>query len=359
MPQTALSPCAAVNIISREPLVPGTGLAVSPDGHWLALYVHTNRGGEVTLRPREGGEVRHIELTPPALPPGVVWRVFDAEFSPGSDLLAVRSLGAIWMIDVASGKSLYEIALDSENQVYPGRLSITANTLAVIFWPAESFLADVPAKKPVEVRLYEIATGKLLRTLPIAVDSSETWVEMELAPDATRIAILSRPTRWPGKARLAVFAADTGNLSWETRISAEDFHWSADSTSLFALGGRFLTLDAATGKQKSESKNEYGPSEFQKLRINETANLVVGQFSRYSRFKRTFRVNDRRENLLVLWQLPGVTPVCQTPLPPTLSVEPWLTSDGEIIALEEVYDLRPPLRLLKSAQLVTYRMTPK
>ena len=50
VPQTALSPCAAVRVTSREPLVAGTGLAVSPDGRWLALYVHTNRGGEVTLR---------------------------------------------------------------------------------------------------------------------------------------------------------------------------------------------------------------------------------------------------------------------------------------------------------------------
>lgn len=359
VPQTALSPCAAVNVISHEPLVAGTGLAVSPDGRWLALYVHTNRGGEVTLRPRDAGEPRHIELAPPALPAGVSWRMLDAVFSPRSDLLVVRSIGAIWVIDAASGASLYQISLDTERQVYPGKLSLAGDALAVIFWPAESFLADAPAKKGAEVRLYEAATGKLLRSLPLTLESSEAWVEMELAPDVSRIAILRRATRWPGKARLNVVAADTGKLLWEAKISAEDFQWSADGQSLFALGGRFVTLDAATGNQKSESKTEFGPSEYQKLRVNETSGLAVAQFSRYSRIKRSVGLNDRRESMIVLWQLAGAAPVCRTPLPPTQNVEPWLTSSGEVIALEELYDLRPPLRLLKSAQIVTYRLAPK
>jgi outer membrane protein assembly factor BamB len=359
VPQTALSPCSTASVVSREPLVAGTGISASPDGRWLALYVHTNRGGEVTLRPREGGELRRIELTPPALLPGVTWRVLDAAFSPGSNLLAVRSLGAISMVDVAAGKTLYQIEFDSERQLYPGRLSLTDDTLAVIFWPAESYLADVQTKKGVELRFYEAATGKLLRTLTLAVESSEAWVDLELAPDASRVAILRRARRWPGKAELSIFTADDGKLIWETKVSAEDFQWSGDGKSLFSLGGRFITLDAATGKQKSESKDEYGPSEFQKLRVNETAGLAVGQFSRYSRFKRSLHMSDRGETLLVVWRLNGAAPVCQTPLPPTQSVEPWLTTDGEIIALEELYELRPPLRLLKSAQLVTYRLAPK
>ncbi len=359
VPQTALSPCTAAHVISREPLVAGTGLAVSPDGHWLALIIHTNRGGEVTLRPRDRGEPRHIELVPPSLPPGIIWRVLEAVFSPRSDLLAVRSVGAIWVLDVASGKSLYRIELDSERQIYPGKLSFVADTLAVLFWPAESYLADAPAKQGAELRQYEAASGKLRRTVPLALHSSEEWVEMEISPDASRFAILRRATRWPGKARLDVFASDAGKLLWETKISAEDFQWSADGNSLIALGNRLLTLDAATGARRSASKTEFSQSEYQKLRINETANLAVGQFSRYSRIKRSIGLNDRHESMIVVWQPASAAPVCQTPLPPSQSVEPWPTSDGEIIALEELYDLRPPLRLLKSAQLVTYRLATK
>jgi hypothetical protein len=70
-------------------------------------------------------------------------------------------------------------------------------------------------------------------------------------------------------------------------------------------------------------------------------------------------LSDRRESIIVLWRLDGVSLVCQAPLPPSQSVEAWLTSQGEIITLEEDYDLRPQLRLLKSARIVTYRLAQK
>lgn len=359
VPQIALSPCPVVSVAARETLTAGAGLGVSPDGRWLAVYLHTNRGGEVTLRARESGEAHRIELVPPALPPGVTWRVMDATFSPSSELLAIRSTGSIWIIDVASGKSLYQVALDPERQLYPGRLSLAANTLAVFFWPPESYFAEAKAKHGADVRFYEAATGKLLRTLPLALESSDAWVEMKLSPDASRIAVLRRATRWPGKARLNLFAADSGKLLWEAKISAEDFQWTGDGQSLYALGGRLMTLDAATGRQKSESKAEFGSTEYQRLRLNEAANLAVGQFLHYSRWRRGVLLNDRRESVLVLWRLEKAEPLCEMVLPPPRSVEAWVTPRGEIITLEELYDLRPQLRLLKSAQMVVYTLNPK
>jgi hypothetical protein len=359
VPQIALSPCPVVSVAARETLTAGAGLGVSPDGRWLAVYLHTNRGGEVTLRARESGEAHRIELVPPALPPGVTWRVMDATFSPSSELLAIRSTGSIWIIDVASGKSLYQVALDPERQLYPGRLSLAANTLAVFFWLPESYFAEAKAKHGADVRFYEAATGKLLRTLPLALESSDAWVEMKLSPDASRIAVLRRATRWPGKARLNLFAADSGKLLWEAKISAEDFQWTGDGQSLYALGGRLMTLDAATGRQKSESKAEFGSTEYQRLRLNEAANLAVGQFLHYSRWRRGVLLNDRRESVLVLWRLEKAEPLCEMVLPPPRSVEAWVTPRGEIITLEELYDLRPQLRLLKSAQMVVYTLNPK
>ncbi|MBI1739140.1 MAG: hypothetical protein HYR58_07820 [Acidobacteria bacterium] len=359
VPQTALSPCAAVSVASREEVAAGTGLAVSPDGRWLALYVHTNRGGEVTLRPRATGESHRLELVPPALPPGVTWRVLDAVFSPNGDLLAIRTTGAIWVVDVATGLIRYQVGVDPERQTYPGKFSLAADTLAVLFWPPESYLAEANAKKGVEVRLYEAATGKFVRSVPMAVDSSDAWTDIELSPDAKWFALLRRPTRWPGKAHLSVRSPVSGLTRWETKLSAEDFQWSADGRSLIALGKRLVWLDADTGKQTRESKSDAGSSEYHRLRVNETAGLAVGQFSRYSRWKRSVMLSDQRDSMIVLWRLDGAAPVCQSALPPSQSVEAWLTSQGEIITLEENYDLRPQLRLLKSAQIVTYKLVGK
>jgi WD40 repeat protein len=357
--QSALSSCNGVSSISREEVAAGTGLAVSPDGRWLAHYVHTNRGGEITLRPRDTGESHRIELIPPALPPGVTWRVLEVVFSPNGNLLAVRTTGAIWVADVATGLILYQVGVDPERQTYPGKLSLAADTLAVLFWPPESYLAEAKAKKGVEVRFFEAATGKFVRSIPINVDSSDAWTNVGLSPDAKWFALLRRPTRWPGKAHLSVHSPISGLKRWESKLSAEDFHWSADGSSLIALGQRLVWLDADTGKQARESKYDAGSSEYHRLRVNQEAGLAVGQFSKYSRWKRSVMLNDRRESMIVLWRLDGASLVCQAPVPPSQSVEAWLTSQGEIITLEESYDLRPQLRLLKGAQIVTYRLAQK
>ncbi len=354
--QTALSACDRVRSVSREEVSAGTGLAVSPDGRWLALYVHTNRGGEVTLRSRDTGESHHIELVPPALPPGVTWRVLDAVFSPDSHLLAIRTTGAIWVADVATGHILYEVGVNPAQQSYPGKLSLAGDTLAVLFWPPESYLAEAKAKKGVEVRFYEAATGTFVRSIPLSVDSSNAWTNIELAPDAKWFALLRRPTRWPGKAHLSVHSPISGMKRWEAKLSAEDFQWSADGRALIALGKRLVWLDAETGKQARESKSDAGSSEYHRLRVNEAAGLAVGQFSKYSRWKRSVMLNDRRESVVVLWRLEGAALACQMELPPSQSVDAWLTSQGEIITLEESYDLRPQLRLLKGAKIVIYKV---
>jgi hypothetical protein len=285
--------------------------------------------------------------------------VLDVVFSPNGNLLAVRTTGAIWVADVATGLILYQVGVDSERQTYPGKLSLAADTLAVLFWPPESYLAEAKAKKGVEVRFYEAATGKFVRSAPVAVDSSDAWTNIELSPDAKWFALLRRTTRWPGKAHLSVHSPISGLRRWESKLSAEDFQWSADGRSLIALGQRLVWLDADTGKQVRESKSDAGSSEYHRLRVNEEAGLAVGQFSKYSRWKRSVMLNDRRESMIVLWRLDGAALVCQTPLPPSQSVEAWLTSQGEIITLEENYDLRPQLRLLRSAQIVIYKLSGK
>jgi hypothetical protein len=285
--------------------------------------------------------------------------VLDAAFSPDAKLLAIRTIGAIFVVDVPAGRISYKIDVDTAHQLYPGKLSLAADTLAVMFWPPESYLAEANAKKGVEVRFYEAATGRFVRSTPMAINSADAWTDIELSPDAKWFALLRRATRWPGKAHLSVHTSVSGLSSWASKLSAEDFQWSEDGQSLIALGKKLVWLDAGTGKQTRESKGEAGSSEYHKLRVNEVAGLAVGQFSRYSRWKRSVMLNDRRESVVVLWRLDGAAPVCQSVQSPSQSVEAWLTSQGEIITLEENYELRPQLRLLKSAQIVTYRLAAK
>ncbi len=357
VPQTALSTCPALAVVERREVPVGTGLVVSPDGRFLAEFIHTPLGAELTLRQRDGGEEHRLELQPPALPPGIAWRVRSAEFSPASDLLLVRSVGELWVISPETGQVLYTVAADPAKQSYPGKASFAAGRLVVPFWPPESYLADAPARKPVEVRFYEAASGEMHSRLELKLDSSNPWAEMHLAPDGNRLAVLLRATRWPGKARLVLFAADTGKLVWERKITAEDLVWLPDSSALLALGRRLVWLDPANGSERRAAEGGVGSSEFQQVRLNAPADLAVGEFSRYSAWRRALRLSEgRHEQQFVLWQLDTGRRLCRVDIDRTLTLAPSLTARGEIVALEETYELRPPLRLLKASRIVIYKI---
>jgi hypothetical protein len=357
VPQTALSTCPALAVVERREVPAGTGLAVSPDGRFVAEFIHTPLGAELTLRERDRGEEHRLELQPPALPPGIAWRVLGAEFSPASDLLLVRSLGKLWIISPETGQVLYTVAADPVKQSYPGKASLAAGRLVVPFWPPESYLADAPARKPVEVRFYEAASGEIRGRLELKLDSSDPWTELHLAPDGNRLAVLLRATRWPGKARLVLFAADTGKPVWERKITAEDLAWLPDSSALLALGRRLVWLDPANGNERHAAEGGVGSSEFQQVRLNASADVAVGEFSRYSAWRRALRLSEgRHEQQFVLWQLDTGRRLCRVDIDRTLTLAPWLTARGEIVTLEETYEVRPPLRLLKASRMVTYKV---
>ena len=358
VPQTALSLCPALTVVAQQTVPAGTAIAVSPDGRYLAEYVHTTRGAELTLRQRDTGSERRVRLDLPQLPPGVLWRIHEIVFSPSGETLAVRSVGAIWVLATDTGKIRYQIGFDKAKETYPGKLSIAGDRLAVVFWPPESYLADARAKPPVEVRLYDLATGRALYSLALPLDSSNQWTELRLSPDASRLAVLQRPTRWPGKARLAVFAADSGKFLWEKKEGAEDLAWSAGGSQLVTLGGQLSWLDAATGKKLRGAEKSLRFSELQTLRLSEAANLAVGHFVRYNPLKRTLVLNDRRNTRVLVWRADTGKALCELSLRPEMTADVWPTPRGELIALEETYEVRPPLRLLRGARRVTYRLSP-
>jgi hypothetical protein len=387
--QTALTTCPGVQVAAKEEIPAGSLLAVSPDGRWLARLVHTTQGAEVFLRdrgphtsnlksqisnwgseefaPSPGAALfaqqkqnadRLLALEPPALPPGFSWRVHEMRFAAGGELLVIRSAGALYVVSTAEARLLHRIGFDQEKQTYPGRFALGGDVLAAAFWPPESYFADASAKNPVEIRLLETSRGKWLRSLLLPLKSSDAWSALALSPDATRLAVLLRATRWPGKARLTLYDTQSGKEVWSHKLGGEDLAFTADGKSLLVLGSELIVLDAANGKPLRKAERDVGPSEFQKLRAAESADLAVGHFSRYSRVRRALNLSNPGEALLLLWRLSAGQVACEAPLPPALRADAWPTARGEIIALEETYELRPPLRLLKSAQLVTYRLAP-
>jgi len=359
IPQTALSLCPALTVVSREIVPPGTGIAVSLDGRRMVEYVHTTRGAELKLRERDTGAEHRVLLEPATLPPGIAWRIEEVVFSPTGELLAVRSVGAIWMLDAATGEIRYRITGDAKKQTYPGKLSLTDERLAVSFWPPESYLADALAQQPIELRVYEAATGKPFPPQSLRLESSNQWTEIALSLDGSRLAILLRPTRWPGKAHLLLVNGADGRTVWSRKVGAEDLAWVNSGHELLVLGGQLSWLDANSGKTLRTAEKHIRFSELQLLRENEAAKLAVGHLARYHPLRRGLFLSDRRETRIVVWRLDSGKAVCELGPRPSEGADVWPTARGELIALEEQYDVKPPLKLLRSAMLVTYKLEPR
>ena len=356
VPQTVFSTCPSLTVVSRDPVPAGTGLAVSPDGRELLTYMHTTAGAVLEFVERASGHSRRLELAPPALPPGVQWRIFDATFSPSGAWVAVRSTGQIWVIDTAKTQVAFSIGTDAAGQLYPGKLSWGGNQLAVPFWPPESYLADAAAKKPVEVRIYDAASGQITHRVLLGLPSADAWTVARLSPDGTQLAVLLRAQRWPVKADLILFAVESGKAAWQEKTTAEDILWSGDGKQVLALGNELVWLNAEDGKPARKIATDIHHSEFQKLRVNEAAQIAAGEFTLYNAFKRTFRERSQDGSRLILWRLDAGKALCEVALDAATDAEIWLTSGGEVLTLETSYDVRPPLRLPKSARIVTYRV---
>jgi hypothetical protein len=356
IPQTALSRCPPLQMTQSEDVAPGTGLAVSADGRYLALFFHTPGGAEIALRDRDTSEVRRLRLSAPQLPPGMLWRITEARFTPVGDRFAVASVGKVWMFVVATGELLFEIGTD-EQQRFPGQLSLGGERLALVFWPAESYLAAARPAGQVNVRLYDAGNGNEAQNLFLPITTADAWTRLELSPDAAQLAVLMRPTRWPGKARLALFTTSDGARLWEKKIGAEDLAWSADLGELLVLGSELQWLDARNAKRLRAADKKLRFSEFQKLRASEPVNLAAGFFMRYNPLKRALALTDWRDPQFRLWQLDRGRTTCQIDLDQSVRVDAWPTARGELIALEETYDVRPELRILRAARIVTYRVS--
>src|ERR1700736_994487 len=107
VPQTALSLCPALKVVSREEATPGTALAVPANGQFRLTYVQTTQGAEFTLLNRDSGDATRFDEVIPALPPGITWRILGAGFSPDGELLAIHSVGVIWVFDTLNARKIF------------------------------------------------------------------------------------------------------------------------------------------------------------------------------------------------------------------------------------------------------------
>jgi hypothetical protein len=358
VPQTLLSTCAALQVVTRQDMTPGMLLAVSPDGQFRAAYFYTGGAVTVLLHDRDTQDEQRIELPLQAIPPGIEWRLVGAEFSSDGDWLAVHGTGTVWVIDTSAAELRSTISFDTAKQLYPGQMTWSDNLLGVLFWPPESVLADAPPKGPVDFGIYDPANAKLLHTVPLTLAAADSWNVISLSPDAKRVAVLERAQKWPGSSRLRVISIETGKALWDRKVDGEDMDWSADGSQILVLSGKLSWLDAATGKEVRTSRKDLGASDYQKLRFSNAGNLAAGILARYSRFSRLFGDKGQREWTFALWQMSTGAQLCEVPLDAAITIDPWVTARGEVVTLEQTYDLRPPLRLLKSSVLVSYRYLP-
>ncbi len=354
VPQSALSLCNSLTVLSRETVTPGTGISVSPDGRWLVKYVHTPQGLDLRLMDRDTGQIGRLGLRPPPLPPGMVWKAKGVTFAPSGELFVVQSVGGLWVIESASATVRFPILRDPHG-LYPGAATLAGGLLAASYWPPETYFADAPGPQDVEIRFFDLRSGERIRTRILKLDGAEAWTRIALSPDGRRLAILLRPTRWPGKSDLRVLEVESNKTLWRRKISGEDLAWSGDGAEVLVLAGQLRWLDAASGKQRRASKGNVRGSESQVLRLSEAGKLAVGSLARYSPLLRGLRVRDSRDAQVLLWRLDSGAIVCDQLLRPAQSADVWPTARGELVALEEEYDVRPPLRLLQDSTLVVYK----
>jgi hypothetical protein len=356
MSQYALSTCPALTTGTSVDAVPGASITVSDDGKYLASWIHTIGGADLTLRNRDSGAEHRIELPAQIVPPGMTWRVLQARFSPDARWLVVGAMGRVWVAEASSGRLLYSVGVSGDGGLWPGDFTVSNDQLAVAFWPLRSALGDQPSRQAALLDIYDLPTGRGLRAIPLDARTSAAWTKVELSPSGKWLLLLERARTWPGQAHLALLDAASGQPVWKKRYPVETAAWTGDGSQLLALGSRLMWLSARNGQILRESGSDAGASEFQRLRFSETSGAALGLFSRYNPLQRLFNRHPEESALVVLWRMDTAQELCRTQLNSGMAVDGWVTSRGEVVVLEETFASGSPTPRPKAAHIVTYKL---
>jgi hypothetical protein len=233
---------------------------------------------------------------------------------------------------------------------------VSNHRLGVAFWPPQSALHDVASVHAALLDIYDLPTGRGLRAFPLEAHTSAAWTAVELSPDDRWLLLLERARTWPGQAHLTLLDVASGQPVWRKRSPVEIAGWTADSSSILALGSRLMWLSPRNGQVQRESGTNAGASEFQRLGFNEVSSAAIGVFSRYSSFQRLFKRKSDETSLVVLWRMDTAQELCRISLNKGTTVDGWVTSRAEIVALEENYGPRNPTPRPKAVRIVTYKL---
>jgi hypothetical protein len=345
--------------VSSESAVPGAALAVSPDGRFLAIWVHTMSGADLTVRNRDTGTEHRIELPAQSVPPGVAWRIVQARFSPNGHWLVVHSVGRLWVADPVAGRLVYSIGPSEDGNLWPGGFTMSNARLGVTFWQPQSVVQDQISKRPPIFDIYDLATGRGLRAIALDAHSSAAWLEADLSPDDKWLLLLERSRTWAGKAQVSLLVADSGQLVWRRKYAVDTAGWENRDSNLLALGGHLLWLSAQNGEMIHDSGGaDASSSQFRRLRFNEASGVALGLLFRYKPLQQMFSQDSENSPLAVLWRIDTLQELCRTRLKAGMNVDGWVTAGGEIITLEETYIPRSATYRPTSARIVTYRLVP-
>ena len=355
----ALSSCPAIAAVSSEDAVPGAALAVSPDGRFLAIWVHTMSGADLTVRNRDTGAEHRIELPAQAVPAGIAWRVVQARFSPNGRWLVIHSLGRLWVADPVAGRLVYSIGPSEDGGLWPGGFTMSNARLGVTFWQPRSVLQDQISKRMPVFDIYDLATGRGLRAIALDTHASAAWVEADLSPDDKWLLLLERSRSWSGKTQVSLLVADSGQLVWRRKYPVDTVGWAGGDLKLLALGGRLLWLSAQNGELiHASGEADGGSNQFRRLRFNEASGVALGVLFRSKPIQQMFSQDPERSPVAVLWRLETLQELCRIRLKVGMNVNGWVTARGEIVTLEETYIPRSATYRPTSARIVTYRLAP-
>ena len=209
---------------------------LSPDERRVAIYDPHSEPTE--LWDIEAGK-RIATLTPTLNRSGA--RDADAAlFSPDSRILAVSVNGSIYLWDAETGKMLFRLsdgnARDSANNGFSSHRHIV---YALLYSHDSKFLFTGSLDR--EVKQWEVATGKLVRTFSGHSDRIET---MSLSPDGRLLATGSRDKK------LKLWDLRTGRLMWTSPSHSSrvwQIYFGPD-------GSRILTMTGSSGNIGSENE---------------------------------------------------------------------------------------------------------